>query len=109
LIRLGIAGYAFVAFEDGAVEARWVDSEPLLRGQQLPCVGDGFLLEVVAKAEVAEHFEEGVVAACEADVFEVVVFSACADAFLRACRARVVAFFRAQEDVFELIHSCVGE
>ena len=79
------------------------------RGEQLPGVGDGFALEVVAEAEVAEHLEEGVVAAGEADVFEVVVLAAGADAFLRGGGAGVVALLGAEEDVLELVHAGVGE
>ena len=87
-------GTAGVAFEDGDVELCWVDAEPLGRGEQLPGVGDGVALEVVAEGEVAEHLEEGVVAAGEADVFEVVVLAAGADALLRGGGAGVVALSR---------------
>ena len=56
-------------------------------GQQLPGELDRAFLEVVAEREVAEHLEEGVVARGVADVVEVVVLAAGADAFLRG-RAR---------------------
>ena len=79
------------------------------RGQQLPRIGDGILLEVVAKAEVAQHLEEGVVPPREADVLQIVVLAARAHALLRARRPRVVALLRAQEDVLELIHPRVGK
>ena len=49
------------------------------------------------------------VAASVADVFEVVVFAAGADAFLGGGGAGVVALFEALEDLFELIHAGVGE
>jgi len=49
------------------------------------------------------------VAAGEADVFEVVVLAAGADAFLRGGSASVVAGLGAEEDIFELIHARVGE
>jgi hypothetical protein len=45
----------------------------------------------------------------EADVFEVVVFSAGANAFLAGRRGFVIALFEAEENVLELIHSGVGE
>ena len=59
--------------------------------QQVPGEGDGFGLEVVAKAEVTEHFKEGVVARSVADVFQVVVLAAGAYAALRGGGALVVA------------------
>ena len=44
---------------------------------------DRLAFEVVAEAPVAEHLEERVVVRVEADVFEVVVLAASADALLR--------------------------
>ncbi len=79
---LGVARHAIRAFKDGHVEAVLGDAEPLLAGDQLPGEGDGVALEVVAKAEVAQHLKERVVAAGEANVFKVVVLAAGADAFL---------------------------
>ena len=96
-------------FEDGDVELVLWYAEPLGAGDQFPCVGDGFALEVVAEAEVAQHLEEGVVAACEAYVFEVVVLAAGANALLRGGGAGVFALLGAGEDVLELVHSRVGE
>ena len=51
--------------------------------EQFPRPGDRFLLEVVAEGPVAEHLEEGVVVGVLADVVEVVVLAAGADALLR--------------------------
>ena len=62
-----------------------------------------------AEGEIAHHFEEGVVALGEADIFEVVVFAAGANAFLCCRGAVVVALFEAEEDVLELVHASVGE
>ena len=45
----------------------------------------------------------------EADIFQIVMFAAGADALLRSCSAVVVARFEAQKHVFELVHSGVGE
>ena len=67
------------------------------------------LLEIVAEGKIAEHFEEGVVAIGEADIFEVIVLAAGADAFLAGGGAVVVALLEAEEDVLELIHAGVGE
>ena len=51
---------------------------------QIPGKLDGAVLEIVAKREIAEHLEEGVVARGVADIVEVVVLAAGAHAFLRA-------------------------
>jgi hypothetical protein len=45
----------------------------------------------------------------EANVFEIIVLAARADAFLRRRGAVVIAFFEAEEDVFELVHPGIGE
>ena len=79
------------------------------RGQQLPGKLDGVLLEVVAKREVAHHLEEGVMARGVADVFQVVVLAAGADALLSRGGAAVGTLVEAQEDILELVHARVGE
>ncbi len=65
--------------------------------------------EVVAEAPVAEHFEKGVMPAGAADIVEIVVLAAGADAFLGVGGAGVGAFFLAEEDRLELVHPGVGE
>src|SRR5450830_172490 len=70
---------------------------------------DRILLEIVAKAEVAEHFEKRVVTGGVADVFQVVVLATGTHAFLAADRAGVGALFLAQEAVLELVHPRVSE
>ena len=64
---------------------------------QFPRERDRVPLEVVAKAEVAQHLEEGVVAAGEADVFKIVVLAAGAHTLLRRGRAGIVAALDARE------------
>ena len=73
---------AFARLIDGGVEAFRRKPEPFLRRDEFPRPFDGFLFEIIAKAPVAEHLEKRVVIGVEADVFEVVVFAAGADAFL---------------------------
>jgi hypothetical protein len=93
-----------------------VDRDPELLGRQLQYVGEVFprvfdrvLLEIIAEAEVAQHFEEGVVAGGVADVFQVVVLAAGAHAALRRYGAGVGARVLAGEHVLELHHAGVGE
>ena len=52
---------------------------PLLR-DQVPGELDRAILEVIAEREIAEHLEEGVVPGGVADIVEVVVLAAGADA-----------------------------
>jgi len=67
------------------------------------------LLEIVAEGKISQHFEEGMMAVGEADVFEVVVLAPGADAFLASGSAAVIALLEAEKHVLELIHSGVGE
>src|SRR5450432_1174088 len=99
----------FGGAENGEIELVERNGKPLGRGDELPREGNGVLFEVVAEGEVAEHFEEGVMAVGEADVFEVVVFAAGADAFLAGGGAAVVALFESEEDILELVHPRVGK
>ena len=45
----------------------------------------------------------------EANIFQVVMLAARADAFLATGGALVIALFEAEENVLELVHSCIGE
>src|SRR5262249_52265082 len=74
-------------------------------GDERPSGEDRLLLEIVAKGEIAEHLEERVVAGRVANIVEIVVFAACAYAFLRGCRAFVRPRLSAGEDVLELHHT----
>ena len=78
-------------------------------GQQGPGVGDRLFLEVIAKAEVPQHFEERVVPRGIADVVQVVVLAPGPHALLRGGRARRGAGFQAGEHVLERHHPGVGE
>src|SRR4029077_4675953 len=109
VVSFGIARDSVFAFADGDVKFLLIDGEPLPRSTQLPRVGEGVFLEVVAEGEISQHLEKRVVAIGETYVFQVVVFAACAHAFLGSRRPRVVALFEAQEYVLELVHSGVGK
>ena len=78
-------------------------------GQKLPCEGDGLVLEVVAEAEIPQHFEEGMVPRGVADIVEVIVLAARTHAFLRRRRALVIPRLDTGEEVLELHHARVGE
>ena len=90
------------------------EPEPLNRqaqfvDQQMPGKVDGFLLEVVAKGEVAQHLEKGVVARAGTDVLQVVVLAADAHALLRCGGAVVGPLLQAHEDILELDHAGVDQ
>src|SRR5260370_18835513 len=88
----------------GYVKFFFWDCKPFRRSQQLPGVGDGILLEIIAEGKLAENLEERVMAFGETDVFEVVGLPARAHAFLRRRRPRVIAFLEAEENILELVH-----
>ena len=90
------------------------DGQPLRREaelarQQRPGVDDRLFLEIVAEREIAQHFEERVVARGVADIVEVVVLATGADAFLAAGGCLVRLRFEAGEDVLERHHAGVDE
>ncbi len=109
IVSLGVALHAVLALKNRDVELVLRKAEPFRRGEQLPCVGDGIFLEVIAEAEVSEHLEKRVVAIGEADIFEVVMLAAGAHALLRGGGARVVALFESKENVLELVHPSIRE
>ena len=79
------------------------------RSQQFPCVVDRIALEIIAEREIAQHFKESMVARGVADVFQIVVLAAGAQAALRGGRAAVGALVLAQKHVLELHHAGVGK
>jgi len=92
---------------DGRDQPLAIEGE-ILR-EELPGEGDRVGLEVVAEGEVAEHLEERVVARRVADVLEVVVLAARANAFLAGRGTDVGPPFFAEEDGLELDHARVRE
>ena len=106
LVRPDVVGLVVVDV-DGDPEL--VRRQPVGDGQQLPGVLDRVALEVVAEAEVAQHLEERVVPRRVADVLEVVVLAAGAQAALRGGRALVRTLVLAEEHVLELHHPGVDE
>ena len=77
--------------------------------QILPRHVDGPFLEVVAERPVAQHLEHGVVIGVVTYLLQVVVLTADAQTLLRigtAARFRVAG---TQNDIFPLVHTCVGE
>jgi len=97
-------GVGFVVlFIDGAPEEVRVHFEPF--GDEFPAPLEGLFFEVLAKGEVAEHFEEGGVACGVANIFNV----AGADALLAGGHAHVGRRFCACEVVFQRGHAGVDE
>ena len=96
-----------IGMEDGHQELIRVEAE--FAGQQIPGIGDRRLLEVIPEAEISQHFEEGVVPGRIADIVEIVMLAAGADAFLARRRAPVIAVLDAGEKVLELHHPRIGE
>ena len=78
-------------------------------GEEIPGVMNRFLFEILAEAEITEHFEKGVMARRVTDIFEVVVLAARAHAALRGRGAGIAALLGAQKHVLELHHAGIGE
>ncbi len=78
-----------------------VEPQPFSAGEKLPCPVDGLALEIVAKAEVAQHLEERMVIGRAADVVDV----AGPQAFLAGRGARELQLAAAEEVVLELVHA----
>ena len=104
-----LARLARTGFVNGGVESLRRKFPAL--DHEFPRPFDRFLLEIITEAPVAEHLEKGVVISVEPDVFEIVMFPAGADAFLRVGHARRLPrrLLLAEKNGHELIHPGVGE
>src|SRR5665213_1135726 len=103
------AGRQLGTSKDGEIELADRDRKPFWRSDQFPGKSDRVFFKIVAKREVAEHLEKGVMAVREANIFKIVVLAAGANAFLGRSGAPVFALLEAQKNVLELIHARIGE
>jgi len=94
-----------VVFVNCDTQAFRIDAEPLLIGEKLPGPIDRFAFEVVAKTEIAQHLEKGVVISRAAHIVDV----ARAEALLASGGAGEVELYFSQKVIFELIHACRRE
>ena len=113
VVRRNISHFApqllgFIVFAEHA-DVELVLGQTVNFGHQFPGINDGVALEVIAEGKIPQHFEKRVMAARVANVIQIVMLAAGADALLRRRRARILALFLAQEDVLELVHPGVGE
>ena len=104
-----VAAEAFVgrALEHCGVQALGVELEHV--DKVFPGPVDGFLLEVIAEAPVAEHLEHGVMVGVHAHLFEVIVLAAHAQTLLRVGHTVIFCGFIAENNVFKLVHARIGE
>ena len=75
----------------------------------LPSKKNGLFLEIIAKAEIAHHLKEGVMAGSVAHIVQIIMFAAGAYAFLCGGGSSVIACLNACEEVFELYHARIGK
>ena len=78
-------------------------------GDQGPGVIDRLFLEIVAEGEIAEHLEEGMMARGIADIVEIIMLAAGADAFLARRRRGIAALLDPGEDILERHHPGIDE
>ena len=102
------AGFV-VGVMDRHVQEVGIDAQPLAAGDPFPGELDRFFLEIVSEREVAQHFEEGLMAGGVAHLLQIVVLAACANALLHRDGARVVAMLQPLEDPLELHHAGIGK
>ena len=109
VVRLLVGRYSelVVPFVHRRVEPVRIQAPPF--HQQLPSPRNGLGLEVVAKAPVAQHLEEGVMVGVMPHLLQVVVLTGDPQALLGVHGPRVGPLAGSQEDILELIHAGVRE
>ena len=99
-----VPGAILVTGKNGEGQAVLVQAQVLGAGQELPAPGNGFLLEIIAQAPVAQHFKEGQVAGI-AHVVDV----AGADALLHVGEAGASGVLGAHEIGHQGMHARGGK
>ena len=77
--------------------------------QIFPCPVDSFFFEVITEWPVAKHFEHRVVVRVMSHFFQVIMFSAYTQTLLRVRDSCVFRRVVTQNDIFKLVHPCVGK
>ena len=95
------------SFEHGGIQTIFVELQYF--GEIFPSPVDGFLLEIIAKRPVAQHFEHGMMIGIVTYFFQVVVLTADAQTFLRVGHTRIFRRRLSQENILELVHTGIGK
>src|SRR5437899_385148 len=82
-ISLGIPRDARLTLEDSHIQLLFRNPIPRRRSDQLPCVSNRILLEIIAKGKIPQHLKKSVVPVRESDVLQIVVLPARPPALLR--------------------------
>ena len=90
-------------------DQQFFPGQAVFLGHQVPGKFDGEVLEVVTEGKIAQHLEKRIVPSRIADILEIIVLAARADAFLRGGGARIGPLFEPGEHVLELDHARIGE
>src|SRR5690606_37872672 len=77
--------------------------------QELPGVFNSIALEIVPKAEITQHFKEGMVAGGITHIFQVIMFTTSPYTALSTGCASVVTLVTTEKDIFKLHHPRIGE
>mgnify|MGYP003148005318 CR=1 FL=1 len=88
-------------------ELGFVDSEIL--GQKVPRIGDRLFLEIIAKAEIAQHLEKRVMPRGIAHIVQIVMLATRAHTFLAGSGADIIAMLHPGKTVLEDHHAGIGE
>ena len=102
-----VCSVGFVTFENSGIQTIFVNFQHF--GQIFPSPANGLFLEIVSKRPVSKHFEHGMVVCVVANFLQIVVFTRNAETFLRIGDTRFCNRRNTEENILELVHTCVGE
>ena len=94
-------------FEYCNIETVFVEFEHF--SKIFPSPSNSLSFEIVAKRPVTQHLKHSVVVSVVTYLFEVVMLTAHAQTFLRVGNTWIFDRVVTQNDVFELIHTCIGK
>src|SRR5690554_1677581 len=84
-------------------------SQLQLLGEKRPGKMDGFMLEVISKTEITQHFEKGVVPGGITHIFQVIMLTTRSHAALRGGGPAIGTLVLPQENILELHHPSIGK
>ena len=104
---IAVEAFGCRTFEHSYIKAVFVQFKHL--SKIFPSPSNSLCFEIIAKRPVTQHFEHCVVVCVVTNFFEVIMFTAHAQTFLRVCHTWIFDRVVTQNNVFELIHTCIGK
>ena len=104
---VALQSFGGTSFKYGGIQTVRIQLKYL--NKVFPCPVDSLFLEIIAKRPVSQHLEHGVVVRIMSYLFKIIMLTAYAKTFLRIRNTGIFYGHISQNNIFKLIHPCIGK